>query len=104
MENLLLKSKGVAYRRITGDSLVSPSPCFLFSVELVANAVGAATAVLRDGSDANAEAVIDLAALTSSVDIRGYNPPLFFKRGLFVDVKSNVTAVLLRYLLSPGGG
>lgn len=97
MEKRLQDSRGVGRRRITADSLVSPKPCFVFSVSLVADAVGAATAVIRDGHNTGAEAVIDLAALTSSVDDRNYDPPFYFEKGLYVDVGSNVTSLLIRY-------
>lgn len=90
--------KKYGYMRVTADSLICPEPCFLVSVCLVANATGASTAVIRDGHNTGGEAVIDLAALTSSKDNRSYNPPLFFKKGLYVDVGSNVTSVLVQYL------
>ena len=104
MDKYLIFSKAVGYARLTADSLVSQGPCFLISADLIASAVGAATAVIRDGNDANSEAVVDLTAVTSYSDSRTFDPPIFLKRGLFVDVGSNVAAVLVRYLPSPGGG
>lgn len=86
------------YSRVTADSLICPEPCFLLSVCLVADAVGAATAVIRDGHNTGGEAVIDLAAVTSNKDSRHFSTPLLFKKGLFVDVGSNVTSVLVQYL------
>ena len=90
--------KKVGWMRVTADSLISPEPCFLLSVCLVADTVGAATAVIRDGHNTSGEAVINLAALTSSKDDRYYGNPLFFKTGLYVDVGSNVTSVLVQWL------
>jgi len=97
LDKTLKDPKGVGYLRVTTDSLVSPKPCFLLSVSLVSSAVGVSTAVIRDGHNTDAEAVVDLAALASDNDSRTYDPPFFFKKGLYVDIGSNVTAVLVRY-------
>lgn len=90
--------KELEYERVTIDGRVSNKPTFLYSVALVASTGGAATAVIRDGHDTSADAAIDLAALTSSYDFRKFDPPLYLKKGLYVDVGSNVTAVLVHYL------
>lgn len=97
MNKKLKDDKGVGYSRVVADSLVSPEPCFLISVSLVSSAVGVSTAVIRNGHNTDAEAVIDLAALASAVDDRHYNPPMPFTKGLYIDVGSNVTSVLVQY-------
>lgn len=93
--------KGVGCSRVTADSLICPEPCFLVSVSMVASPAGAATAIIRDGHNTDAEAVIDLAAIASYNDTRHYAYPIFFKRGLYVDVGLNVTSVLVQFSPHP---
>lgn len=83
---------------VTADKKVSNRPCFLYGCSLVAGTGGAATAVIRDGHETTSEGVIDLAALTSSYDTRKFDPPLYLKRGMFVDVGSNVTSVFVHFM------
>jgi len=90
--------KDLEYDRTVVDKRVSNRPCFLYAAHLVATTGGAATAVIRDGHDTSGEAVVDLAALTSSCDPREFDPPIYLKKGLYVDVGSNVTAVLVHFL------
>lgn len=80
------------------DKKVSNGPCFLSAAHLTASSGGAATAIVRDGHDTTGEAKIHLAALTSATDPRFFNPPLFFRRGLYIDVGSNVTSLLVHFL------
>lgn len=90
--------KALEYDRATADKKISNRPVFLYAAHLVASSVGAATAIIRDGHDTNGEAVVDLAALTSSVDPRKFDPPIYLKKGLYVDIGSNVTSVLVHFL------
>jgi hypothetical protein len=90
--------KETQHDRVTVDKTVSSHPCFLFACSLTAGTGGAATAVIRDGHETASDPKIDLAAITSNHDNRNYNPPLFLKTGLFVDVGSNVTSVLVHFL------
>jgi hypothetical protein len=83
---------------VTTDKKVSNRPCFLYGTCLVAGTGGVATAVIRDGHETASEAILDLAALTSSNDSRKFDPPLYLKKGMFVDVGSNVTSVFVHYM------
>ena len=80
------------------DKKFSNRPCFVSAAHLVASSGGAATAIVRDGHDTGGEAKIYLAALTSATDRAFFNPPIYFKKGLYVDVGSNVTSVLVHFL------
>ena len=73
-------------------------PCFLSAAHLTAGTGGAATAIIRDGHNTDAEAKVYMSALTSANDLRQFNPPLYFKRGLDLDVGSNVTSLLVHFL------
>jgi hypothetical protein len=83
---------------VAADKKVCNRPCYLYAAQLVSNTSGASTAVIRDGHDTSGEVVVDLAALTSSNDPRRWDPPIYFKKGLFVDIGTNVTSVLVHYL------
>lgn len=83
---------------VTADEKVSGRPCFLYAAHLAAGTGGAATAIIRDGTETAADAVITLAALTSSFDVRNFDPPIYFKKGIHVDVGNNVTSVLVVYM------
>lgn len=100
LKTLELYWKELEYDRTTADKKICNRPVFLYAAHLVAGTGGAATAVIRDGHDAGGEAVLDLAALTSSCDPRRFEPPIYLKKGLFVDVGSNVTAVLVHFLVA----
>ena len=91
--------KEIESLHVSEDTKATGKPCFLYSASLVATTGGAATAVLRDGHDTNAEAKLYLAALTSSYDQRKFDPPLYFKKGLFIDVGSYVTSVHVEFLV-----
>ena len=92
--------KKLEHDRTAVDKKVCNRPCFLYAAHLVAGSGGAATAVIRDGHDTGGETVVDLAALTSSNDPRKFDPPIYFKKGLYVDVGSNVTSVLVHFMPS----
>ena len=79
--------------RAVADLLVTRKPCFLFSVTLTGGTGGVSTAVIRDGHTDTGDIVVDLAAITSDKDHRNYLWPKYFKKGLFVDVGSNITSV-----------
>jgi hypothetical protein len=84
--------------RTAADKKVCNGPAYLYAAHLTANATGASTAVIRDGHDANGDIKVDLAALTSSKDNRNFDPPIFFKKGIFIDVGDNVTSVIVHFL------
>lgn len=90
--------KRLEYDRTAVDKKVCNRPVFLYAAHLVASTGGVATAVIKDGHDTGGEAVVYLAALTSSCDPRRFNPPIYLKKGLYVDVGSNVTAVLVHFM------
>ena len=96
--------KEIEYDRTAVDKKVCNRPCFLYAAHLVATTGGAATTVIRDGHDTGGETVVDLAALTSSNDPRKFDPPIFLKKGLYIDVGSNVTSVLVHYMVARNKG
>jgi len=98
LESMKAYWKEMEVRETSVDAKFSNGPCFLSAAHLVAGSGGAATAIIRDGHDISGEAKVYLAALTSATDPRFFNPPIYFKKGLYVDVASNVTSVLVHFL------
>ena len=98
LETMEIYWKELEYDRSAVDKKVCNRPVFLYAAHLVATSGGASTAVIRDGHDSNGDIVIDLAALTSSSDIRKFDPPLYLKKGLFVDVGAFVASVLVHFM------
>jgi len=90
--------KELEHDRATADKKSCNRPCFLYAAHLTADAVGPATALIRDGHDSNGDIKLDLAALTSSKDNRNFDPPLYLKKGLYLDVGSNVTSVVVHFM------
>jgi len=90
--------KEIARERVTSNQVVCLSPCFLFAVDLISDTGGVSTAAIYDGEGTKDPAVVDLAAAVSESDRARFNPPIFLRRGLYVDVGSNVTAVTVQYL------
>jgi len=90
--------KELEFDETSVDKKFHNGPCFVSAAHLVASSGGVATAIIRDGHDTSGEAKIYLAALTSATDPRFFNPPIYFKKGLYVDVASNVTSVLVHFL------
>jgi hypothetical protein len=81
------------------DLIVSHKPCFLLSCSLSGHKTKSSEAVLRDGEDANGEAKVYLAAPTSGVDTRTYPWPIYFKRGMFIDVGGDVEGITVQILV-----
>lgn len=98
LETIKAYWKETQIERITADGQAFPRAAFLYAAHLTASTGGAATAVIRDGHATTADAKIDLAALTSSKDNRNFDPPIYFKKGIYVDVGENVTSVIVNFL------
>lgn len=94
--------KQCAFTRITGDQLVSRQAALVFGVWLVAGSGGAATAAVYDGESTNDDRKIDLSCVATGHDNKRYNPPAYFEKGIYVDVGSNVTSVVVQWMSAEG--
>ncbi len=90
--------KQLEHDLVTADKKVCNRPCFLYAAQLVGGTGGVSTAVIRDGHDTGGDSAVDLGATTSGNDSRNFDPPIYLKKGLYVDVGSNVTSVLVHFL------
>lgn len=79
---------------VTSDQVISKRPCWLHAAYLVPSGADA-DATLYDGENATEPKIITIDA--SSVDLTPFEPPkpVYCSRGLFVDIGSNVSGVLV---------
>jgi len=91
------------WNRSTASGRVCLTPCFLSHVSLTADAVGAAVAAIYDGHGTAEDKVTDLGAVQHGHTPYPFNPPLFLRKGLFVEIGANVKSVLVHFLPVPEG-
>jgi len=89
------QEKPLSWRWITVDSLISPVPCLLWGVVLIGSAAGAADVTLRDGQNIGADIIIALSCVASDNVPVMFPKPIRTTKGLFCDIGSNVTGVLV---------
>jgi hypothetical protein len=90
--------KTVRTERMAADRYVNPGPCYLFSATLVSTSAGVSTASIYDGAGTGGERKVDLSAYADGSDPRSWYPPLVFNQGLYIDVGSNVSSVVVQFL------
>ncbi len=88
---------------VASDRLVAHGGAAFVGGELVATSGGAAQVLIRDGVDANGEAVAQFDALTSATQRFTLDQPIIMRQGIFVDLGSNVSRFELYYLMGPEG-
>lgn len=96
-EQLEAWAKDIRTERVTVDRCVAHGPCFIYHLAVAADTNGAATAVIYNGISEKADIKIDMTTITSYYAQHDFWPPMYFDRGIYVDVGSNVTSVIVRY-------
>lgn len=89
--------KDCAFFRVTQSRLVESKPAYLFAAHLIASNVGAGTAGIYNGHTDTGDLLVDLSAPHYSRDRAVFIPPLFFSRGIYVSIGSNVVSVVLQF-------
>jgi hypothetical protein len=97
MEDFLKLVKEFASLRLKDSGLVNGRPAFLFSVHLVADSGGIATAAIYNSQTASGDPLVDLSAPSGSTDQRVFVPPLFFDKGIYADLGDHATSILLQF-------
>jgi hypothetical protein len=92
------QARAIHTERITASQIVSRVPALVFGMALSASSVGPATASVYDGHGTSESICMDLAAITGHTDLREFNPPVWFRKGIYVTIGSNVTSVVIRYV------
>lgn len=91
--------KEIAWVSVNADTLVCPTPVFLFSASIHSDGSGEADAQLFDATSLLASGKhIDLYAADEEMDQLRWLPPLYFSQGLYVDIGTNVDSVVVQYL------
>lgn len=93
-----LSSKRLVRLRITESQPAWNKPCFLYLASITGSLAGQGTAIIRNGYNDEAEKVFDLIVPTASMKHGRFQPPLYFSKGIFVEIGSNVTSVLVHFL------
>lgn len=88
---------GFTWRTITKDGVVSPNPSQLGAVILSPDGTAnVADITLYDGESTSDPKILTIYSGTGSTRVINFTPYLETKRGLYVDIGSNVDSVLVQ--------
>ena len=93
--------KQIAWEVMVVDTLVSSRPAFIFALWISSEGTAEADAIVYDGQNASSLKLIHLDTVDESMAQLKFNPPLFFQKGIYVDVGSNVAQIGIQYLPLP---
>ena len=84
--------------RITADQLINPGPGFVFAIMIACDATGPALATLYDGHNVAGEQILSLTTIASLSMNYNWNPPLYFRKGIFVGSVSAILGITIQWL------
>ena len=91
--------KNIAWESVHADSLVCPTPAFVFALILSSDGGGEADAIVYDSTSLQATGKhIHLYSADEENWGETFCPPLYFHQGIYVDLGTNAEAVLIQYL------
>jgi len=92
-------TKMVSYNwdRFTGSNKVSLAPCKVGTVIITSDGQGVTDVTLYDGESTDDPVLAELKGPDNTSKMIHFQPPLLTHRGLYLDVGSNVTSVLIQY-------
>ncbi len=90
--------KRIRTERVTVDGVVANTPSLIYSLTITSNSGGAGTATVYDGSSIKADQKVDVASIEDDTRHMSYWPPMYFGRGIYVDLGDNITSVVVRYM------
>jgi len=90
-------ARQIANERVTVDRIVCNGPAYIYGLHITSNSSGEATATIYNGSSAKAVQKIDMSCVDDHHEHADYWPPMYFDRGVYVALGSNVASVLVRY-------
>jgi len=90
-------SKDIRTERVTVSRCIASGPCFIHHLALASNSSGAATADIYNGVSAKGDLKIDMTTIDDYYAQHDYWPPMYFGRGIHVELGSNVLSVIVRY-------
>jgi len=86
------------FLRVAADQVVSTSPVHIFSLTITSNGSGEADAVVYDGESTGDPQIVNLYTVDEAMSQLVFPIPLQTRRGLYVDIGSNVSEVLIQYV------
>lgn len=89
--------KKIRTERVIADGVVSNTPSLIYSLTITSDSGGAGTATVYDGSSPKADQKVDISTIDDDTRHHNYFPPMYFRRGIYVDLGSNITSVVVRY-------
>ena len=90
-------------RLIRADRLIAAGaftnkPCLVYSLCAIAVATAQRVFTVYDGFDTTGKVIMRLVALTYTADVRNFDPPLYFAKGLYVSFTSGECEVFAQFL------
>ncbi len=91
--------KQVAWESVHEDRLLSAVPCFIFAMSIHSDGGGEADAIVYNGQAADPDNDhFQLFCADERYRQSAWMPPLFFHKGIYVDIGTNVDSVTIQYL------
>ena len=91
-----VESKEYSWKWVTADELLSHGACEVLHAFLT-SAAAAGTATLYDGENTSGVIIAILEATTNISQQIHFSKPVYCRRGLYVDVDSNVTGIFVQW-------
>ncbi len=91
-------SQKTAFDRATGSRVLTHKACYVYAASIVSDGVGAADAALYDGESDQDEIKKDLACAAGGMSAWLPGAPVYFGRGVYVKIGSNVKSIDVQYL------
>lgn len=86
-----------AWQNMAVDRLVSRGPCVLHAVYLLTSTDGGDVTLYEGQDSASGDKIITVEGSADRTKVVHFSPALPCQRGLYVDVGSNVTEVMVHY-------
>ena len=86
------------YTRVAADQVVSTSPVYIFAIVITSNGGGDADATLYDGEGTGDPKILGVYTVDEAMASLVFPTPLRTRRGLYIDVGSNVGEILVQYV------
>jgi len=93
----LAELKLIRPERVTATRGVCQTPCLLYSCSIASDGVGEADGQIWNGHGLGDELLYDLYCVDEMGFIFSFSYPVYFSRGLYVVVGTNVTAITVQY-------
>lgn len=84
--------------KVTADGQEVKGPCLLKSIQVRSGSGGVGVATLYDGSSASGKDVVCITAATSRCSRNDYDMPVYFPKGIYVDLGTNAEFVRIQIL------